>query len=79
MDQETKSRALRLITCAANVLYRLLILGALLWIGYGLQSIAVALNIPVEDSCTGDLSEDGPGQSDDQVPKIIRPLYRGNT
>lgn len=79
MDQETKSRALRLISCTANVLYRLLILGALLWIGYGVQSVAVALNTPVEDSCSGDLPEDGQSQPDDQAPKAIKPLYRGNT
>lgn len=73
MDSEKKTAALGYVSTAANVLYRLAILGALLWIGYGLQDVANAIDsIPV----TVDQDADESSQSDDQ-PQILKPLLRG--
>lgn len=74
MKPETKSRLLNFLVVAANVIYKLLILAALLWIGYGIQGIDMALNMPVEDGA--DQSSDSLDQQDNQ-PQIIKPLLRG--
>lgn len=74
MKPETKSRLLNYLTVVANVIYKLLILAALLWIGYGIQGIDMALNTPVEDGA--DQSSAGPDPQDNQ-PQIIKPLLRG--
>lgn len=74
METETKSRLLSYLAAAANVIYKLLILAALLWIGYGIQGIDMALNTPVEDGA--DQSSSSPDQQDSQ-PQIIKPLLRG--
>lgn len=76
MDAESKNKALRYIATGAGVIYRLLILAVLLWIGYGIQSIGLTLNTPVEDSCSADQSSAGPDQQDNQS-QIIKPLLRG--
>lgn len=72
MDAETKSKAMRFIATATTVIYRLLTLAALLWIGYSLQSIAITLNTPIEDGDVVDQSSDGPDQ-----PQIMKPMLRG--
>jgi len=74
MKPETKSRLLCYLPMAANVIYKLLVLAALLWIGYGIQGIDMALNTPVEDGA--DQPNDSPDQQDNQ-PQIIKPLLRG--
>jgi len=76
MKPETKSRLLSHLAAAANVLYKILTLAALLWIGYGIQSIDITLNTPVEDGSASDQSSDNQSQKDDQ-PQIIKPLLRG--
>lgn len=74
MGAETKSRLLSYVAIAANVIYKLLILASLLWIGYGIQSIDITLNTPVEADT--DQSSDRPDQQDNQ-PQIIKPLLHG--
>jgi hypothetical protein len=76
MNTEKQSRLLRHLAAAANVTYKLLILAALLWIGYGVQSIAISLNTPIEDGPAADQSSDKQDQQDSQ-PQIIKPLLRG--
>jgi len=76
METETKSRLLSYSAVAANVIYKILILGALLWIGYGIQGIDMALNTPIEDGAAADQSSDNQGQQDSQ-PQIIKPMLRG--
>jgi hypothetical protein len=76
MDTETKSKAFGYLSMTMNVIYRLTIIAALLWIGYSLQSIVITLNTPVEDSCTADQSSDGQN-GDDSRSQIIKPLLRG--
>ena len=76
MRPETKSRLLSYLALTANVTYKLLVLAALLWISYGIQSIYITLNTPVEDTCEADQSSDSQDQTDSQ-PQIIKPLLRG--
>jgi hypothetical protein len=76
METETKSRSLSYLAVAANVTYKLLILAALLWIGYGVQSIAITLNTPVDDGPTADQSSDNHDQQDTPL-QFIKPLLRG--
>lgn len=73
MNNETKADTFPYVATAASVIYKLAILAALLWIGYGLQDIANAIDsIPV----TVDQPDDGNAQSDDQ-PQILKPMLRG--
>jgi len=76
MASDTQSKVFCYTVKALNIIYRLLILVGLFWIGYSLQSIAVSLNTPIE-ACLVDQSGDGIEQQDDQ-PRIIKPfMHRG--
>lgn len=73
MNDEKKTKVFGYVATVANVIYRLAILGALLWIGYGLQDVANAIDsIPV----TVDQAADASSQSDGQ-PQIFKPFLRG--
>ena len=64
---------------AANVIYKLAVLAALLWIGYGLQDIANALYAGPVDACVVDPTGDSAEQQPDGQPQIMKPLLRGAT
>lgn len=68
------------LSLAANVIYKLAVLAALLWIGYGLQDVANALYAgPVDAACVVDPAGDGAEQQPDGQPQIMKPLLRGAT
>lgn len=76
MSSDTQSKVFGYTAKVTNIIYRLLILAGLLWIGYSLQSIAISLNTPIE-ACSADQSDDDIEQQDDQ-PRIIKPfMHRG--
>lgn len=66
------------LSIAAKVFYKLALLIALLWIGYGLQDVANALYADPVDACVVDPADDGAEQQDGP-PQIIKPLLRSAT
>lgn len=75
MDRETKSTVFRYGSVAANVIYRLLILAALLWIGYELRDVADAIDAAASNTQDADASGDA-ADGQDSPPQVIRPLMR---
>ena len=69
--------ALRLVTPIANFVFKVLLLGALVWIGYGLQDIANVL-YSGGATCAADPASGASDNRDENVePGLIKPLFRG--
>ena len=64
------------LSIAANVIYKLALLVALLWIGYGLQDVANALYSGPVDACAVDPAGDDADQQEGP-PQIMKPVLRG--
>lgn len=75
---DSRTQIIGSLSIAANVIYKLAILVALLWIGYGLQDVANALYAGPVDACAVDPSGDSAEQQEGQ-PQIMKPLLRGAT
>ncbi len=65
---------LKLLQIAFNGLYKIAFLAALVWIGFGLQSIAAAIDSNT-DTCVVQPDTGDAGQQDEQ-PELIKPLMR---
>ncbi|MCG2575413.1 hypothetical protein LZ012_00220 [Dechloromonas sp. XY25] len=76
---DSRTQIIGSLSIAANVIYKLTVLLALLWIGYGLQDVANALYAAPNDACAVDSSGDGAEQEQDGQPQIMKPLLRGAT
>lgn len=76
---DSRTKIIGSISIAANVIYKLAVLAALLWIGYGLQDVANALYSAPVDACAVDPTGDGAEQLQEGPPQIIKPLLRGAT
>lgn len=73
LEDNKISTALRWIAPILNIIYRVLLLGALVWIGFGLQDIANLLNSG-DESCMVD-----PNTTDSNDEGLVKPLMRDST
>ncbi len=70
---ETFLFMLRAAAPLTNILFKVLLLGVLIWIGYGLQDVTAALKVGTE-SCLIDPES----MSDKGEPGgLVKPLFRG--
>jgi hypothetical protein len=76
LETSKTSSALRWVAPALNIIYRVLVLAALVWIGVGVQDIANAVYAGGGETCAVD-PEAGDSSNDNGQPGIIKPLLRG--
>lgn len=76
MNKDRLSSLLCWLGVVLNGLYKLGFLAALVWIGYGLQSIAIAISSGT-DACIVDPDASADDPRGDQ-PQLLKPLFRGD-
>jgi len=75
LENNPPSLTLRWATLILGGIYKLLVLGALVWIGFGLQDVANALYTGSE-ACVVDPDASDSSTGNDE-PGVIKPLLRG--
>jgi len=78
LDKNKMHSALRWVAPTLNIIYKLLVLTALVWIGYGVQDIANAIYTSDETCLVDPDSDASDNRDEDAQPGFIKPLLRGS-